>query len=64
MMQYPSRSRNTSTSVVSRKSNIYEKLGFCFAYHKRHAKFVRHNIVKDWIDRRGHVIENAWHVGH
>lgn len=28
-----------------------------FAYHKRHAEFIRHNIVKNWVDRRGDIIE-------
>lgn len=34
------------------------------AYHERQAKLVRHDIVKDRVDRCGHVIENARHVGH
>lgn len=33
-------------------------------HHKRDTEFVRHDIVQNRVNRRGHVIENSRYVGH
>ena len=33
------------------------------AHHERDAKFVRHDVVQNRVDRRGHIIEHAGYVG-